>query len=335
MSSSTPYDEDVRPITTPDTSGTVRISVVMNVYNGERFVAEAIESVLAQTFTDFEFIIINDGSTDHTAEILADYASRDKRIIIANQPNQGVSTSLNRALSLARAPLVAHIDGDDRALPHWLERQLDFLESHPEASVVASYALFIDSKGRYLGVAGNPIDVAKGVIEKNPRHFLEVIHSTVLMKKADIQQVGGYRMPYLLTDRDLWGRVVTSGKTIVCNPEYLVEYRLHGRSLTLGISPHEHLEKGIDVNVRRRLCGEPELSADDLKRLFDSRSWPQIVIDRYERTALRSFVNASRAYADRRWSAFLIFLIVAILLRPWYVPIRIIRKRFLSHPTGT
>ena len=106
---------------------TPAISVAMSVYNGERFLAEAIGSVLAQTFTDFEFLILDDGSRDGTRAIIADYASRDARIRPILRENRGLVVSLNQLLAEARAPLVARMDADDVCLPERFARQIAFL----------------------------------------------------------------------------------------------------------------------------------------------------------------------------------------------------------------
>src|ERR1039458_8736791 len=154
--------------------------------SGEQFLGEAVESVLGQTFSDFEFIIINDGSSDRTAEILAHYEQQDSRIVLASHANCGLPASLNRAISISRCTLLARMDGDDRALPFWLQKQIDFLARRPECSAVSSYAYFINSAGKRIGKAGNPVNVERGWAEMNPTHFLEIIHPTVLMRKRDV-----------------------------------------------------------------------------------------------------------------------------------------------------
>jgi glycosyltransferase involved in cell wall biosynthesis len=102
------------------------------VYNGERFLREAVESILNQTFEDFEFIIINDGSTDRTGEILNSY--KDERLKIFNQPNRGLTKSLNRALKLSQGKYIARQDADDISEPNRLEVQVTYLEFHPEVA---------------------------------------------------------------------------------------------------------------------------------------------------------------------------------------------------------
>ena len=110
-----------------------KISVVMPVLNGEKYLAEAIESILNQTFQDFEFIIVDDGSTDQTPEILRSYANKDSRIqIVTNPINRGIGYSRNRGIALSRGEYIANMDADDLCLPERFEKQVRFLDSHPD-----------------------------------------------------------------------------------------------------------------------------------------------------------------------------------------------------------
>jgi len=305
----------------------MQVSVIMAVYNGERFLEETIESVLGQTFTDFEFVIVNDGSIDHSAEILDRYKRQDSRIVIVSQANCGIADSLNRAISISRSELLAHIDADDRALPSWLERQLDFLARHPDCSVVSSYAHLINSAGRRIGKSQNVVDVDKGRAEMNPNHFLDIVHSTVLMRKSDVLVTGGYRKGFLgVEDRDLWGRIVTAGMMIRCNSELLVEYRLHSGSITVSKLKKSEERRGINVNVVRRMRGEREFSPSETEEWFRSRPFAEKFTDQRRVFSGRYFRSASRHYADRRWLKFLWTFGVATAIRPVYVLRRAVSK---------
>ena len=115
-----------------------KVTVLMPAYNAERYIADAISSVLEQTFADFELLIINDGSTDNTGRVIASF--NDERIVLINQPNRGVSAALNVGLSHARAPNIARFDADDICYPDRLKIQYDFITSYPEYSIVGSAA---------------------------------------------------------------------------------------------------------------------------------------------------------------------------------------------------
>src|SRR3954468_5693657 len=117
------------------------VSVLLAVYNARRYLRQAIDSILAQTFTDFEFIIIDDGSTDDTLAILREYEKRDGRIRLISRPNKGLTTTLNEGLALARGEFLARMDGDDVALPTRFEKQVTYLRDHPECVLVGSRVL--------------------------------------------------------------------------------------------------------------------------------------------------------------------------------------------------
>src|SRR5262245_14197402 len=119
------------------TETTPAISVLMPIYNAGRFLPAAVESVLAQTFADFELIAIDDGSRDGSSEVLAQLAARDPRIRVFAQENRGIVATLNRALELARAPLVARMDADDLSRPDRFAKQIAFLRQHPEVAAVS------------------------------------------------------------------------------------------------------------------------------------------------------------------------------------------------------
>lgn len=117
-------------------NATPAISVIMSVYNAERYLADALMSILGQSFTDFEFLILDDGSHDNSLSIIKQYAAQDERIVIISRENKGLIVSLNEMLAMARAPLIARMDADDISLPHRFAEQLAFLNDHPDHGVV-------------------------------------------------------------------------------------------------------------------------------------------------------------------------------------------------------
>lgn len=203
------------------------ISVIMGVYNGERFLSEAVESVLNQSYGDFEFIICNDCSTDASAEILKAYAAVDRRIVLLkNERNMGLAATLNRCLAVARGEFIARMDCDDRALPKRFALQKQWLEQHPEADVLGTGAEYIDDSGLVYGrTPWNAVrvfsvtDVVRGSC---------VMHPTVMMRAEALRRVGGYTVNSLTTraeDYDLWCKIVRDGGTITVLPQILFRYR--------------------------------------------------------------------------------------------------------------
>ena len=210
------------------------VTVLMPVFNGTRYVAEAIESILAQTHPNFEFLIVDDGSTDATPEILAAYAARDARIRLVRHENKGQAASLNRGLELARHDWVAIIDHDDVSLPQRLEGQLALVVRQPTVVVVGSYVVEIDAMGLEMGRwRFGPTTRAEfwALRQKNERIY--VIHPSVMMHRPTILKLGGYNPAFgASADSELWSRVADD-HLILTIPQELVQYRLHQDSMTM------------------------------------------------------------------------------------------------------
>jgi glycosyltransferase involved in cell wall biosynthesis len=180
------------------------VSVLMAVRDGAPWVAEATASVLGQTAGDLEFIVIDDGSRDATADLLA--TIRDPRLRLERRAAAGLTPSLNRALALARAPLVARLDADDVALPERLARQRAFLDAHSDVGLLGAAAREVSPSGEELAVRVPPSDDATlraALIRGNP-----FVHSAVMARRALVERVGGYdaSMP-VAQDYDLWMRL--------------------------------------------------------------------------------------------------------------------------------
>ena len=180
------------------------VSVLMAVRNGVPWVREAVESVLTQTASDLEMIVVDDGSTDQTADVLS--SMNDARLRVERQPPRGLTTSLNRALSLARAPLIARLDADDLALPERLACQRRFLDAHPHVGLLGAAAREVDTSGRELAVVVPPEEdaaIRHALIRRNP-----FIHSSVMARRSVLIDAGGYddRLP-VAQDYDLWMRM--------------------------------------------------------------------------------------------------------------------------------
>ena len=208
---------------------TARASVLMSVYNGEQYLAEAINSILDQTFTDFEFVIINDGSTDSTDDILRSY--KDPRIRVFEQSNIGLARSLNRGVSLARGEYIARMDHDDLSMPERLAKQVDFLDTHPEVGIVGAACLFRDEiKGVEWKPPVHTLDeeLRRNLIKGNP-----FIHTSVMMRKSLLEMVGGYDESYpFAQDYALWVQLATHTK-MANLPDVLVVHREHWKTVSM------------------------------------------------------------------------------------------------------
>lgn len=202
----------------------------MPVRNGVRWLGEAMHSVIGQTFEDWELVVIDDGSTDDTPRILDQFAKLDRRIRIIRQGPLGLIAALNHAFAEVRAPLLARLDADDCALPQRLDRQVDYLNMHPEIGLVGSWAQKIDEDGRQRRQLRPPTEheaLTRVLMHGNP-----FVASSVMLRTDLVRRLAGSRAGFLAAeDYDLWLRVAEITK--VANlPEGLVEYRWHSENVT-------------------------------------------------------------------------------------------------------
>jgi glycosyltransferase EpsE len=205
-----------------------KISIVMAAYNEERDIGRAIESIQAQTLSDWELIVVNDGSTDGTEDIVRQYASQDARIrLITNEINLGLPTSLNRGIEVASTDLIARADADDTNLPDRLERQYAFLQKNPEVDVLGTGAWLLDANGMRVNKASLPEshdELAKLSFLKTP-----FFHPSVLIRRRFFDKAGKYDAVYVRTeDRELWLRGLQKGCQYANLPEPLIEYATDG-----------------------------------------------------------------------------------------------------------
>lgn len=208
-----------------------KISTIMSVYNAERYLSKSIESILKQTLDDFEFIVVNDGSTDRSSVILEYYVSQDSRIRLINQENKGLTKSLNKALALATGDYIARMDADDISMPERFELQLDFLENNPSCVAVSSDVLQIDLDGDPISRMGVLLSHAEIEAELLKGKGGVLRHPAVLMRSEALIAIDGYRDSYTTAqDLDLFLRLTEKGQ-LANLPDVLLEYRLHLESV--------------------------------------------------------------------------------------------------------
>lgn len=247
----------------------VKISVIMPVHNGEKYLKLAMESILNQTFRDFEFIIVNDGSTDNTETIIRSY--KDDRIILLNNKEKiGVSKSLNTAIRISKGDYIARMDADDISLPNRFIKQLEYLESHREIGIVGSDAYLIDSEGKrtdsYIRPK-EPILIKWTALFSNP-----MIHPTI-MSRANILKETKYDEDFKNgQDYELWSRLIFSKNIKFANlKEPLLEYRIHTESVTRTVINENKTPVSLHVSLNnlKYLELSPE-EKDDYLRLSSS-----------------------------------------------------------------
>jgi glycosyltransferase involved in cell wall biosynthesis len=248
------------------------ISVVLTAYNDERWLRAAIESVLAQTHTDFELLLIDDGSQDATLAIMQEYADRDARVRVFTHENRGVARSRNAATGHCRGDWIAVMDADDEMMPSRLERQVAFVEQHPRLAVTSCLAYLINEEGDVIGQTTSDLlteaDFERYVADGT---WFRITHSGTLMRKDVVERVGGYREQLrYMPDSDLWFRISEAGGLILVQPERLMRLRkrrgsVSARSLRRVREPVEH-GRWITASMEARRAGRPEPTLEQFRQ---------------------------------------------------------------------
>lgn len=209
---------------------TAKVTVLMPAYNAGKYIAEAIESVLQQSFKDFQLLIINDGSNDKTEGIIRSF--KDQRIRLINQSHKGIATALNKGLSKARTKYIARFDADDVCLPERLMQQVLFLDNHPDYIVVGSEAEYISENGEHLFNFKSVGHTHERIIQKI-YSCCPFIHSSVMYRKEAVIKAGGYSVhAHNFEDYLLWIQLLKSGKFYNL-PQQLIRVRFNPASVTI------------------------------------------------------------------------------------------------------
>jgi glycosyltransferase involved in cell wall biosynthesis len=206
------------------------VSVVMSVLNAEKFLSETLDSILDQSFRDFEVILIDDGSTDDTPTILERWRLKDSRITVLSQQNRGLVESLNRGCSQARGKYIARMDADDVALPDRFRLQVDFMEAHSEVGVLGGNVELMNANGRLLGIKSD-FALSNEEIQAALIQRCTFCHPTVFIRRSTFLAVRGYRMVRDAEDYDLWLRIAEQAE-MANLPDVLIRYRFHKSQVT-------------------------------------------------------------------------------------------------------
>lgn len=226
------------------------VTVFMAAFNGEAYIEKAIQSVLDQSFTDFELLIINDGSTDHTVDIVRTFT--DPRIrLVHNDSNKGLTFTRNRGIEEAKGQYIAILDCDDLAMPDRLKAQTSFLGSNPEMAICGGQGIIIDKSGEQVG----NYNVIAGDKHMSPELIFQnfFINSTLMIKRSAMIEAGGYRDYSPAEDYDLSYRISLHHPVANLN-EVLVAYRLHGNNISTvqdkkGVSAVLRIIENIHTNL--------------------------------------------------------------------------------------
>ena len=274
------------------------VSVVMTVYNAQCYVAEAIDSVLAQTYGDFEFIVVDDGSSDQTPDILRDFARQDSRLRIIARPKSGIVDAANAGIDASAGPYIARHDADDVSHPQRLEKQVEFLDGHPNVVAVGSRLQLIDPYGSPLGVSEHKLthdeieaDLLRGSGWSLPQ-------PAVMMRRSAFQQAGRYSNKYEWSeDLYLFLRMTQVGE-LANLPEPLVKYRRHLGSVNH--NRHQQQDRNV-VQILREIFEQRGMKApQDLNLLRWKPLPPAQQLRQWAWSALKiGNVSVARKHAGR------------------------------------
>jgi glycosyltransferase involved in cell wall biosynthesis len=259
-----------------------KVTVVMSVYNDEPYLAEAVESILGQTFKNFEFLIVDDGSTDKSSAILKKYAAKDKRIRLLSQKNRGLVASLNRSIKEAGSEYIARQDADDKSAPNRLVKQIEFLKANPDVVIVGSSISVIDENGKSLhqhAVLLNDLELREELLVRSP-----FAHGSVVFKRQAAIDAGLYnKASWPAEDYDFWLRLSDYGQ-LANFDACLYTYREHDQSISqknlvlqhkkvkaireLAWKEHSRLmpKKKIDLNHYKNL----DMGQQRIERIIDN-----------------------------------------------------------------
>ena len=207
-----------------------RVSIILPVYNGGKFLREAIDSVLGQSYNDFELVVIDDGSTDDSVAIIQSY-SNSRIKLLRNGMNLGITKSLNNGIAAAAGEYLCRMDADDISMPERLKLQVGYLDGHPDIAMVGSAVILIDSNGREAGrkaYPATPVQIRKSIFVHNP-----FAHGTIMVRASVIKECGGYDERFLHNeDYDLWFRI--AARHNLANLETrLLKRRVHDLNITV------------------------------------------------------------------------------------------------------
>jgi glycosyltransferase involved in cell wall biosynthesis len=213
-----------------------KVTVLMPVFNAEKYLREAVESILAQTFTDFEFLIIDDGSTDGSTDIIHSY--RDRRIrLISNERNIGIGNTLNKGIELASSGLIARMDADDISLPERLMTQYNFMRARPGCALLSSNVEEIDEDGNHIRYYRKD----SRLFYYNLTFYCWIYHPSVMYRREAVRDAGMYPSTFS-EDFRLWSRLIK--KHPFCNhPEILLKYRITGQSVSNSTFTEEYRQE--------------------------------------------------------------------------------------------
>lgn len=276
------------------------VSVLIPVYNCESYLEQALVSILAQSFRDFEVICVDDGSRDKSLEILRNFEARDSRVRILSRANTGIVGALNDALALAQGALIARMDGDDVALPERFARQVEYMSKNPDCIALGTRVRLIDPEGDPLRLWSTETEHKAIDREHMSGRGGAITHPSAMIRRSALESLGGYRNQCnLAEDLDLFLRLAELGR-IENLPEVLLEWRMHLSST--GATKREqqraaaslavreaHERRGLALSSMPSLAAQPECQEFEILRTWAWWALGAKEVKSARKLALKSF----------------------------------------------
>jgi len=297
----------------------------MPAYNAEKYIVEAIESILNQSFPDFEFIIVNDGSTDKTLEIIQQYAAQDKRIRILQTEHLGGGAARNAGVEVAQYDWIAMMDADDIALPTRLEKSMQAAHQHPEVVLWGAHIQNLGVKGQILGrkysLINSPTTKAQFHFLRQQGKVIRIPHMTAFFKKEMFIKEGGYQPKFEgAEDMELFDRMSVKGLVLVL-PDVLVLCRIHTNSVCYQKYIDQAIISKYITNRRQRLA-KGDTAIPNLESFIAEFKRQKIRYLKLYRIALGEhyYRKATYCYGDKRYGCLLANLLVSfVLIMPRFI----------------
>jgi len=306
------------------------ISILVAAYNAEKYIAEALDSCLAQTYSPIEIIVVNDSSKDNTEKIALEYATKDNRIKVFTHPNMGAALTRNRGIELAKGEWIAILDGDDVLFPHTIEEQFKYQQIHPKAVVVSDWGYYIGENSKIIGKYAYPYDLTnyeqcqKYLKEKR---MINILHAGTIYRRDVILGFGGYSAEQICEDNYMWNRLVELGHTIVVNNKFLVKYRIHSKSIVSSRFNEIYLHnQWLTTNIVRRRSGLEELSLAAFTKGKEKEPTHKKMHDWFGKKELMFSRRARIAFGNSNYSMTVFNLTMLFLSNPFKAISKIIKQ---------
>lgn len=298
------------------------VSVIITAYNAKQYLAEAVDSVLNQSYTDLEIILVNDGSKDNTLEIMQQYEAQDSRVVVISHENMGISASNNRALKMARGHYIAKLDADDVMTPNRIEEQVKFLQENPQIGMLSSDAIIINDKGEHVGTQVMPgyQDVAYSRKIARSQGLVICAHTGFMAYKKAYEDVGGYNEGIsCAVDLEIFRRMIEKGYNLVILRKFLVKYRIY-RSSVVGKNTKSYLVQNtvayIQHSIKRRANGQKPIRLEEFIEELKAEPWLKRIKRKRDYIAYQSYRSALEFISLKNYPSAFYRLSVAFALKP-------------------